>query len=59
MSTNGVFKLWLDEQVKQLFSLKITYMKVLYMYAVYLSVSFIQMLTLMTVHEFLYQVNYE
>ena len=59
MSTNGVFKLWLDEQVKQLFSLKTTYMKVLYMYAVYLSVSFIQMLTLMTVHEFLYQVNYE
>ena len=49
MSTNGVFKLWLDEQVKQLFSLKTTYMKVLYMYAVYLSVSFIQMLTLMTI----------
>jgi len=41
MSTNGVFKLWLDEQVKQLFSLKRTYLEVLYMHAVYLSVGFI------------------
>ena len=41
VSTKGVFKLWLDKQVQQLLSLKRTYLEVLYMHAVYLSVGFI------------------